>query len=91
MSGKNPGSRSCHENVDIEGDQFSCQRGQPVVIAVGVTIFDMNVIALNPAEIAKPREEKLLPPNFAAGEEEADAGDSLRLLSACHQRPRQPE
>ena len=89
VSGENPCSCSCHENVDIEGDQFGCQRGQPVVVAVGVAIFDMNVLALKPTEIAKPREESFYLQISRRGKEEADAGDSLRLLRSCRQRPRQ--
>ena len=57
VSSENPGKCGGHENVDIEGDQFSRQRRQPAVVAAGVAIFDMNVLALDPAEIAKPREE----------------------------------
>jgi hypothetical protein len=49
----------------------------------------MNVIALNPTEITKSGEKGFYLQISRRDEEKADAGDSLRWLRACRQRPRQ--
>ena len=81
VSGKNPGRRRCHENVDIESDQFGGERRQPGVVAIRVAIFYMDVLALDPAEFAKPGKERLDFRIPGRGREKAHAGDPLRLLS----------
>ena len=79
----------CHENVDAERDQFSGQRRKPVVVAVGVAIFNVNILALNPTETAKRHEECVDLRISRWGQEKADPRDALALLSARRRGPGQ--
>ncbi|CUT10865.1 hypothetical protein BF49_1945 [Bradyrhizobium sp.] len=88
MSGKNPGKCGCDENVNIKSDEFIRKRRQPCVVATGVAIFDMNVHAVNPTEIAEPLEECVYFQIPRWREEKANSRSSLRLLCSRCQRQR---
>jgi hypothetical protein len=46
-----------HNHIHLEPDQLRREVSQPIVSALGVSVFDDEVLALNIAELAQPLQE----------------------------------
>jgi hypothetical protein len=86
------------DGVDEDADETSCVLDvleAPAVVAAGVAIFDMNVLALNPTEIAKPHEERFYLQIFAVGGGKGRCGRFASLAERVPPKakpmPHQPE
>ena len=72
----------CNDNIDLEPDQFLRQAGEQIKPPLGPAVFNNDVPALNPTQIAQPLAETFegMRPHGRTVPQETDAVDLLRLL-----------
>jgi hypothetical protein len=75
--------RHRQDDVHLEPDQFGREVGQPVEPSLRISIFDDNILTLNPPKLAQPLPERL-PDIWGGGgraaREITDSGDLARQL-----------
>src|SRR5205085_12639832 len=72
-------------------DKLVGQRGQALVMAVGIAVFVSDILALDPAEVAQPLPERLVPrlcPGAGERRQQTDCRGSrlLRPRGACERK-----
>ena len=75
-----------HDGVGFHAHEFGCEQGQPPLVVAGGTMFDMEVLALDPADIAEPGGQLLVGRIWRRHCQKTDTGDVL--LRRRSERPR---